>query len=239
MNGTTMPRKRKSSPDAIHSMGRGPAIERSILSHLLQNEILSGSYSVPSSDQLEQFVKFLNFIRAIYADQILLNSEAGERLSKFWAETIEYGVTTGLLRNALEGAKPTSNSQKAAIQELIKELDDLFKALQKVAQTPILRPNSHEKYEFVTISSISSWANLVAILFREFQKVMSKTKSPPIGISNSGPGVKFLYRIIPLVTGDRPTMGAIAIELKRQMQKQRQPGTKSGGNVPGTNADDA
>ncbi|MGH7111042.1 MAG: hypothetical protein ACREFK_11510, partial [Stellaceae bacterium] len=65
------------------------------------------------------------------------------------------------------------------------------------------------------MANLEGWHDIALVIAEAFKVAMSANRIEPLGIANEGPVARFVAAVIPSITGEAPTPGAVSQHLKR------------------------
>jgi hypothetical protein len=207
------PRAKKRKPREY--LSDASPFNEEMLRELLKLDVLGKRLKMPADAEIKKLARVLNFWRSHYqVGQTFrpLNQrkkKARDALAAFKTSCADLKDDAQRhLASATEDAAPSK-----VLKTLARRLDEIG-AIEKFLATA-------ENYSVIAdLNSLvgEHWLTVADALIQDFHNAMSpanpQLKLVKLGLGHNGPLARFFAAIVPLLTGERPTSGSIATQLK-------------------------
>lgn len=196
--------RRPTSADNDDFLCKEPITGESLRALVHEKRVFGPRSTLPSKGAFERAAGTLN---------VAARCEALRKRPDDWGEDLEKTVAALRLLSACYGphefedvampASPLGQECRVELKRVEREL-----AIHRVAQSQIRRESRHRVRWQAIADAIST--------------VFDKLAAPKVwGVSEAGPRVKFVTAVIPLITSESPTVGAVSLRLKKSVKVKR------------------
>ncbi len=183
-----------------------------MLRELLKLHVLGKRLKMPADAEIEQLARVLNFWRSHYQEgQTFRPLNQRKRKARDALAALEDSCailrddTQRHLASAIEDAAPSG-----ALEMLGRRLDEIGAMEKFVAIT--------ENYSVIADLETyvgERWPTVAGALIEDFHNAMLPANPQlKLGFSHNGPLARFFAAIVPFLTGEHPTPGSVATQLK-------------------------
>jgi hypothetical protein len=183
-----------------------------MLRELLARDVLGKKLKTPADAEIEELARILSFWRSHYREGQTyrpLNQRKKKARDALAALKDSYAIlkddTQRHLASAIEGAAPSG-----VLEMLGRQLDEIGATEKFIAIA--------ENYS--VIADLANyvgerWPTVAGVLIEDFHNAMLPANPQlKLAFSHNGPLARFFAAIVPFLTGERPTPGSVATQLK-------------------------
>lgn len=180
-------------------------ITADMLRELMETRILKKPQKMPAETELTELASVLDHWRCVYQNEEILRKR---RKLQDQALTALFALTK------LDQANLVAAKKDGAPSAVLRELCSRLATLESIAPALAELPMSY---------GFTGWKGLIDVLPKDFATLMKSTNptfAPKIS-NNSRPVARFIAAVAPFITGEHPTVGSVATQLKTKPKKAR------------------
>ena len=183
-----------------------------LLRELLAREVLGRKLKMPADAEIEQLARVLNFWRSHYQEGQIYRP-LNQRKKRARAALAAFKTSCAILRDDAQRhlASATEDAAPSGLLKMLtRRLDEIGAMEKSIAIT--------ENYS--VIADLDNyvgehWSTVAGALIEDFHNAMLPANPQlKLAFSHNGPLARFFAAIVPSLTGEHPTPGSVATQLK-------------------------
>jgi hypothetical protein len=183
-----------------------------MLRELLKLHVLGNRLKMPADAEIGELARILNFWRSHYQERQIYRP-LNQRKKKARDALAAFKTSCAILRDDAQ-RHLASATEDAAPSGVLKTLARRLVEIGRMEKWIAIAENSSVIADLEDYVG-ERWLTVAGALIEDFHNVMSPANPQlKLGLSHNGPLARFFAAIVPFLTGEHPTPGSVATQLK-------------------------